>query len=71
MTHPAATNNTSQIRGQVAFEEWEAEASKVEVHHGIDAFVISNGKIKIQTIWYESQARKNTRRSSRYRSVVG
>lgn len=52
--------DTLLIRGQVAFEEWEAEASRVEVHHGIDAFVISDGKIKIQTIWYESQPRKKT-----------
>jgi hypothetical protein len=64
--------DTLLIQGQVAFEEWEAEASKVEVHHGIDAFVISNGKIKIQTIWYECQPRKKAAtRSSRARSVVG
>ena len=56
--------DTLLIRGQVAFEEWEAEASRVEVHHGIDAFVISNGKIKIQTIWYESQPRNKTARHS-------
>lgn len=58
--------DTLLIRGQIAFEEWEAEASRVEVHHGIDAFVISNGKIKVQTIWYESKPRKKAvRRSSR------
>jgi hypothetical protein len=63
--------DTLLIRGQVAFEEWEAEASRVAVHHGIDAFVISNGRIKIQTIWYESRQRKNTtRRSPRARSIV-
>jgi hypothetical protein len=56
--------DTLLIRGQVAFEEWEAETSRVEVHHGIDAFVISNGKIKIQTIWYESQPRKTVGRHS-------
>jgi|GEM_PF-180534 len=63
--------DTLLIRGQIAFEEWEAEASRVEVHHGIDAFVISNGKIKVQTIWYESQPRKKaaTHRSPA-RSVV-
>jgi hypothetical protein len=48
--------DTLLIRGQIAFEEWEARASEVEVHNGIDAFVIKNGKIKIQTIWYESEA---------------
>lgn len=64
--------DTLLIRGQIAFEEWEAEASRVEVHNGIDAFVISTGKIKIQTIWYESQPRKKAaRRSSRARPVVG
>ena len=58
--------DTLLIRGQIAFEEWEAEASRVEVHHGIDAFVISDGKIKVQTIWYESQPRKKAaRRNSR------
>jgi hypothetical protein len=56
--------DTLLIRGQIAFEEWEAEASRVEVHHGIDAFVISDGKIKIQTIWYESQPRKKAARHS-------
>ena len=64
--------DTLLIRGQIAFEEWEAEASKVEVQHGIDAFVISNGKIKVQTIWYESQSRKRSlRRSPRTQSVIG
>jgi hypothetical protein len=48
--------DTLLIRGQIAFEEWEARASAVEVHNGIDAFVIKNGRIKIQTIWYESEA---------------
>ena len=59
--------DTLLIRGQIAFEEWEAEASRVEVHHGIDAFVISDGKIKVQTIWYESKSRKKaaTRNSPR------
>ena len=56
--------DTLLIRGQIAFEEWEAEASRVEVHHGIDAFVISDGKIKVQTIWYESQPRKKAARHS-------
>src|SRR5688572_3937146 len=45
------------IHKNVAFEEWEAEASEVEVHNGIDAFVISKGRITIQTIWYESVPR--------------
>lgn len=56
--------DTLLIRGQIAFEEWEAEASRVQVHHGIDAFVISNGKIKVQTIWYESKPRKKAARRS-------
>lgn len=64
--------DTLLIRGQIAFEEWEAEASQVEVHHGIDAFVISDGKIKVQTIWYESQPRRKTAtHRSRPRPVVG
>ena len=62
--------DTLLIRGQVAFEEWEAEASRVEVHNGIDAIVISGGKIKVQTIWYECQPRKKAaRRSSQDRPV--
>jgi hypothetical protein len=64
--------DTLLIRGQIAFEEWEAEASRVEVHHGIDAFVISDGKIKVQTIWYESRPRKKgATRNSRARSNGG
>ena len=52
--------DTLLIRGQIAFEEWEAEARDVEVHDGIDAFVITDGVIKVQTIWYESRARKKS-----------
>jgi hypothetical protein len=48
--------DTLLMRGRIAFEEWEAKASDVEVHNGIDAFVIKDGKIKVQTIWYESEA---------------
>ena len=60
--------DTLLIRGQIAFEEWEARASAVEVHNGIDAFVISDGKIKIQTIWYESEARKKAAPRGRARA---
>jgi hypothetical protein len=50
--------DTLLIRGCIAFEEWEAQARDVEVHDGIDAFVMHGGKIKIQTIWYQSHKRK-------------
>lgn len=52
--------DTLLIRGNIAFEEWEADAPTVHVHDGIDAFVIHNGKICIQTIWYESVPKKKT-----------
>ena len=39
--------------GEVAFEEWEADAPNVTVKEGIDAFIIKRGKIGVQTIYYE------------------
>jgi hypothetical protein len=35
-----------------AFEEWTASSDTCEVNDGIDAFIIKDGKIKIQTVWY-------------------
>lgn len=43
----------------VAFEEWSGRADKVEVNDGIDAFIIRNGKIVVQTIYYTAQPRKD------------
>lgn len=40
------------FRGDVAFEEWSVKEDTFEVNNGIDAFVIKDGKILVQTIHY-------------------
>ena len=37
-----------------AFESWSVDADGVKVTDGIDAFIIRNGKIVVQTIYYTS-----------------
>lgn len=37
-----------------AFESWSVDADGVKVTDGIDAFIIRNGKIIVQTIYYTS-----------------
>ncbi len=41
--------------GEVAFEEWQGDAPEVSVKEGIDGFIIKNGKIVVQTIYYEPE----------------
>jgi hypothetical protein len=53
------------IHQQIAFEEWEAKARGKSVRNGIDAFVISKGKIRVQTIWYDPEPRRTQRAASR------
>ena len=51
--------DTLLFRGDVAFEEWSVKADTFEVNNGIDAFVIKNGKITVQTIHYVVTEKKN------------
>jgi hypothetical protein len=39
-----------------AFEVWSVDADGVKVTDGMDAFIIRNGKIMVQTIYYTSNA---------------
>lgn len=39
-----------------AFEAWSVDADGVKVTDGIDAFIIRNGKIMVQTIYYTSNS---------------
>ena len=40
-----------------AFEAWSVDADGVKVTDGIDAFIIRNGKITVQTIYYTSNSK--------------
>lgn len=43
--------------GDKAFEAWSVNADGVRVADGIDAFIIRDGKIKVQTIYYDSNSK--------------
>ena len=49
------------VHNDIAFEEWEAESPDVVVKDGIDAFIIKNGKIRVQTIYYLAEPKKKSR----------
>jgi hypothetical protein len=40
-----------------AFEAWSVDADGVKVTDGIDAFIIRDGKIQVQTIYYTSNSK--------------
>lgn len=40
-----------------AFESWSVDADGVKVTDGIDAFIIRDGKIQVQTIYYTSNSK--------------
>lgn len=43
-----------------AFEEWSGFSDTTEVTDGIDAFIIKEGKIRVQTIWYTAHPKTQT-----------
>jgi SnoaL-like domain len=43
---------TRLVDGDAAFLEWRAESDEVEINDGADSFVITDGRIRIQTIHY-------------------
>ena len=43
---------TREVRGEYAFLVWTARSQQFEVNHGADSFVIRNGRIVAQTIFY-------------------
>ena len=53
--------NSLLIHNDIAFEEWEAKSHDVVVRDGIDAFVIKNGKIRVQTIYYVAEPKRKSR----------
>lgn len=46
------TYTTRLVEGEVAYLEWTAEADGARVRHGADSFVIRDGWIVVQTIYY-------------------
>ncbi len=43
---------TAEVSGQYAFLVWKARSDRFEVEHGADSFVIRDGRIVAQTIFY-------------------
>lgn len=41
-----------QVEGNYAMLVWNARSSRFQVDHGVDSFVIQNGRIIAQTIFY-------------------
>lgn len=46
------TYRTRMHEGEIAFLEWEAEATTASVHDGADSFLIRDGRIVAMTIHY-------------------
>ncbi len=40
------------VEGNIAYLIWTGESKDKVVHHGTDTFLIKNGKIQVQTIYY-------------------
>lgn len=43
---------TKLVQGECAFLVWNARSERFEVDHGVDTFVIRDGRIAAQTIYY-------------------
>ncbi|WP_162912895.1 nuclear transport factor 2 family protein [Rhodospirillaceae bacterium SYSU D60014] len=43
---------TKEVRGEYAFLVWTARSQQYEVDHGVDSFVIREGRIVVQSIFY-------------------
>ena len=40
------------VDGEVAMLQWTARSRAAAVHDGVDSFVVRDGRIQAQTIWY-------------------
>jgi hypothetical protein len=49
---------TKTVYQDIAFLEWQAEASDTYIDDGVDTFIISNGKIVCQTMHYTVKERE-------------
>jgi hypothetical protein len=47
--------SATHVAGDVAYLAWRAEADGAVVRHGADSFVIADGRIRAQTIFYRVQ----------------
>lgn len=41
-----------QVNGEYAFLHWRAQAASARVRHGVDSFVIRDGLIVMQSVYY-------------------
>ncbi len=46
------TYDTVLVEGEIAYLEWTAEAGSTRIGIGVDSFVIRDGLIRAQTIYY-------------------
>lgn len=44
-----------EIEGEFAFLIWKARSETIRVEHGVDSFLIRDGKILVQSIFYALQ----------------
>ncbi|HSH37232.1 MAG TPA: DUF3008 family protein, partial [Chthoniobacterales bacterium] len=47
-----------QTEGEYALLKWRAETERARADHGVDSFVIRDGKIVMQSIYYELQEKR-------------
>jgi hypothetical protein len=47
-----------QVDREFALLKWRGESAGARAEHGVDSFVIRDGKIVMQSIYYELQAKK-------------
>ncbi len=50
---------TRRVEGEYALLVWNAQSPNGDVHHGVDSFVIRQGKIVMQSIYYRVQEAKD------------
>lgn len=46
------TYKVTRVHGQIGYLVWTAQAKQDEINYGADSYLIINGKIIIQTIFY-------------------
>jgi hypothetical protein len=49
---------SKQVADEYAFLKWRAESDVSRLEHGADSFVIRDGQIVMQSIYYELQAKE-------------
>lgn len=40
------------VHGEIAMLQWTAQSAAAAVHDGVDSYVVRDGRVTAQTIWY-------------------